>query len=99
MAEALSGLRRYMVEMLSSMTFRMDEAPSGEKALSMISEADAVADPYQIVFLDWQMPPGIDGIETARRIADMNLRARPHTLMVTAYGRERGSGRPKKRAS
>ena len=80
--------RGILSEMLSSMTFRVDEAPSGEKALSTISEADAVSDPYQIVFLDWQMPPGIDGIETTRRIANLNLRTSPHTVMVTAYGRE-----------
>jgi two-component system sensor histidine kinase/response regulator len=54
----------------------------------MISEADAVSDPYQIIFLDWQLPPGIDGIETARRIAEMNLSASPHIIMITAYGRE-----------
>jgi two-component system sensor histidine kinase/response regulator len=34
------------------------------------------------------LPPGIDGIETARRIAEMNLSASPHIILITAYGRE-----------
>ncbi len=80
--------RETLSDMLSNMTFRVNEAPSGERALAAISEADAAPDPYEIVFLDWQMPPGIDGIETARRITGMDLRTRPHPVIVTAYGRE-----------
>ena len=80
--------RQIMTEMLGSMTFRVNEVASGEKALSAVSEAEAISDPFDIVFLDWQMPPGIDGIETARRLSDMDLEARPHTIMVTGYGRE-----------
>ena len=80
--------RMIMAEMLGSMTFRVDEVPSGERALSAISETDHLGDPYEIVFLDWRMPPGIDGIETARRLAAMDLKARPKAVMVTAYGRE-----------
>ena len=80
--------RLIMVEMLKSMTFRVDEVASGEKALSAISETDHLDDPYEIVFLDWRMPPGIDGIETARRLGKMDLKDRPQAVMVTAYGRE-----------
>jgi two-component system sensor histidine kinase/response regulator len=39
------------------------------------------------VLLDWQMP-GIDGLDTARRIAALTPGATPHFVMVTAYGRE-----------
>ncbi len=80
--------REILCEMLASMTFRVNEAASGEKALSAIAEADTLADPYEIVILDWQMRPGIDGIETARRINEMKLNKIPRTVMVTAYGRE-----------
>jgi two-component system, sensor histidine kinase and response regulator len=80
--------RQILSEMLESMTFRVSEVASGEQALSAISEAEAIADPYHLVFLDWQMPPGIDGIETARRINAMDLAVQPSTVMVTAYGRE-----------
>ena len=44
--------------------------------------------PYDIAFVDWQMP-GLDGIETGRRILALpKLDPAPHLVMVTAYGRE-----------
>ncbi|CAB1072670.1 hypothetical protein D1AOALGA4SA_1625 [Olavius algarvensis Delta 1 endosymbiont] len=74
--------------MLSSMTFRVDEVASGEEALSAVSKADAEDDGYEIAFIDWHMPQGIDGIETARRITEMGLKTKTHPVMITAYGRE-----------
>ena len=67
------------------MTFRVDQAPSGEEAIDLITATDD--DPYAIVFIDWRMPEGIDGIETIRRIADLNIEEKPRPVMVTAYGR------------
>ena len=80
--------RLIMSEMLSSMTFRVDEVASGEEALSAVSKADAEDDGYEIAFIDWHMPPGIDGIETARRMTAMRLKTQTHPVMITAYGRE-----------
>jgi two-component system, sensor histidine kinase and response regulator len=74
-------------EMLRSMTFRVEEVASGEQALDAIAAAERDADPFAIVFLDWRMP-GLDGMETARRIAAMPLRTPPRRVLVTAYGRE-----------
>jgi two-component system sensor histidine kinase/response regulator len=74
-------------EMLRSMTFRVEDAASGEEALAAIVRAERSSDPFAIVFLDWRMP-GLDGIETARRIAAMPLTAPPRRVLVTAYGRE-----------
>jgi PAS domain S-box-containing protein len=79
--------REILTEMLKSMTFRVDEVDSGEQALAAISEAETIGDPFHMVFLDWRLP-GIDGIETARRIASTPLKNPPHRVMVTAYGRE-----------
>ncbi|RPH56212.1 MAG: response regulator, partial [Acidobacteria bacterium] len=76
-----------LAEMLRSMTFRVDEAASGEEALAAITRAERSADPFSIVFLDWQMP-GLDGVETGRLIAAMTLKAPPRRVMVTAHSRE-----------
>ena len=80
--------RTVLSSMLLSMTFVVDEAPSGMEGIEMVRHAGEIGEPYEIVFVDWQMP-GIDGIETGRRIRALpNLTVRPQLVMVTAYGRE-----------
>ena len=73
--------------MLTSMTFKVDEAPSGQEGIEMVQKAVERNEPYDIVFVDWQMP-GLDGIETGKRIRALPGIAPPHLVMVTAYGRE-----------
>ena len=80
--------RAVLASMLTSMTFVAHEAPSGMEGVEMVRQAADHNEPYEIVFVDWQMP-GIDGIETAKRIRALpNLVVRPQLVMVTAYGRE-----------
>jgi signal transduction histidine kinase/CheY-like chemotaxis protein len=80
--------RAVLSSMLSSMTFEVDEAPSGLEGIEMVSRAAGNGTPYEIAFVDWQMP-GLDGIETGKRIRALtNLKVRPQLVMVTAYGRE-----------
>jgi signal transduction histidine kinase/CheY-like chemotaxis protein len=73
--------------MLTSMTFVVDEAPSGAEGIEMVQQAAARNEPYEIIFIDWQMP-GLDGIETGKRIRTLPGIVPPHLIMVTAYGRE-----------
>jgi PAS domain S-box-containing protein len=78
--------RTVLVDMLTSMSFQVEAAASGAEAIKAVREA--VTDrPFEIVFLDWQMP-GLDGIETGHRIKALGLAVEPHLIMVTAYGRE-----------
>ena len=49
--------------MLRNMTFVADEAASGEEGTEMVRQAAERGEPYEIIFVDWQMP-GLDGIET-----------------------------------
>jgi len=79
--------RGFMDLVLSNMSFRVDEAASGQEAIVAIQRAQQAEQPYEIVFLDWQMP-GMDGIETAKAIRELALQTTPHLVMVTAYGRE-----------
>ncbi len=76
-----------LAEMLRTMTFRVDEVVSGEEALAAVSDAERNSDPFAMVFLDWRMP-GLDGIETGRRLEAMPLSTHPGRVLVTAYGRE-----------
>jgi signal transduction histidine kinase/CheY-like chemotaxis protein len=80
--------RAVLSSMLTSMTFEADEAPSGLEGIEMVRRAAEANKPYEIVFVDWQMP-GLDGFETGKRIRALpNISALPHLVMVTAYGRE-----------
>lgn len=82
-----STAREILTKFLESMTFQVDTASSGNEALAILSQAEESATPYDIVLMDWQMP-GMDGIETARRIKSERLSSASKVLMVTAYGRE-----------
>ena len=80
--------REVISSMLQSMTFNVDEAPSGQEGIELVRQAAERGEPYDAVFVDWQMP-GMDGIEAGRRIRALpNLSTPPHLVMVTAYGRE-----------
>src|SRR6201987_1420398 len=80
--------REVLSSMLESMTFKMDAAPSGQEGIELVRQAPERGEPYDTVFVDWQMP-GMDGIEAGRRILALpNLSPPPHLVMVTAYGRE-----------
>ncbi|HBG18049.1 MAG TPA: hypothetical protein DDY32_01850, partial [Desulfobulbaceae bacterium] len=97
--EYLQGLRALVVDdnetarevlssMLSSLKIKVDTANDGLSALDSLEAATQQGDPYDVVLLDWIMP-GIDGIETARRIkANESYAKLPAMLMVTANGRE-----------
>ena len=80
--------RAVLSSLLTSMTFIVHEAPSGLEGIEMVRRAAELGEPYEIAYIDWQMP-GIDGIETGKRIHALpGLARRPQLVMVTAYGRE-----------
>ncbi|NCC40427.1 MAG: response regulator [Gammaproteobacteria bacterium] len=81
-----ASARETLAAILGSLGLRVETAASGEEALSRLREA--LDDPYRLVLLDWRMP-GLDGVATARAIAQhRDIRPPPILLMVTAYGRE-----------
>jgi len=80
--------RNILKDYLTAMTFDVATAESGEAALVILERAIAERHPFPLVLLDWKMP-GMDGIETARRIKrEIAPPYRPAIIMVTAYGRE-----------
>jgi polar amino acid transport system substrate-binding protein len=82
--------RQILQEMLTSFGCNVDVAASGEEAMEMLVQACTAARPYSLVLMDWLMPPGIDGLETASRIkTSKNINTMPVIIMVTAFDREK----------
>ncbi len=80
--------RELLVSMLKSFGMEVDSAPDGQTAIDLLENTLAPPPYYDVVLLDWIMP-GMDGIETARRIkAHEGLDRTPAMLMVTANARE-----------
>ncbi|PPC74584.1 histidine kinase [Pokkaliibacter plantistimulans] len=79
--------RAVLNDMLENLQFRVDAVASGREALNAVRDAAQAGQPYDLIFLDWQMPD-MDGSETARHIQTLELRNKPHLVMVTGYGRE-----------
>ncbi|MDO9140522.1 MAG: response regulator, partial [Methylobacter sp.] len=79
--------RLVLADLLIGMGFQVNQVESGEAAIIAVNNADLKQEPYEIIFLDWQMP-GMDGIETLKQLKQLPLSHVPHMMMVTAYGRE-----------
>ncbi|MBT3345447.1 MAG: PAS domain S-box protein, partial [Gemmatimonadetes bacterium] len=80
--------RQILREMLTAMTFRVDEAATGAQAVDMTAAADGQGDGFELLLMDWQMPPGIDGIEAAQQLTGLSLQRPPKVVIITAHGRE-----------
>jgi PAS domain S-box-containing protein len=79
--------REILQDILESFTFEVFLAASGEDGLEEIERADKDK-PFELVLMDWKMP-GLDGIQTSRRIKNHpELSKIPAIVLVTAYGRE-----------
>ena len=72
--------------MLTAYDAHVTTASSGEAGLQCMQAALAKGNHFNLVLTDWAMP-GMDGIETSRRIRAMT-RKPPRIVLVTAYGRE-----------
>ena len=82
-----STSREILQGMLESFSFEVTLAATGEEGLVEFEKSIAGRG-YDLVVMDWKMP-GIDGIETARRIKKLpGLSRMPRIILVTAYGRE-----------
>lgn len=70
-------------EPVAECEYELDDALQGEEAVEKVREAYESRRPFAMAFLDVRMPPGIDGIETARRLweVDPDLQI----VLCTAY--------------
>ncbi len=73
--------------------FELVEAPDGQQAIETASQLSP-----EIVFLDLEMGPGLDGVETCRRLRSQPSTADCRIVMLTGYNddeiedRARGAG-------
>jgi len=80
--------RRIMHEMLSAMSLEVVTADSGEDGLDSVMNAFSEDRPFDLVLVDWHMPPGMNGIEFAKAIKQLPILSQPHLIMVTAHSKE-----------
>lgn len=71
------------VDTLGSLGVTAEKAEDGPTALGMIRYRQESGIPYSVVILDWKLP-GMDGIETARRIR-AEIDASIPILLISAY--------------
>ena len=82
-----ASARAALEDVIATISPDVELVASGPEAIDAISRAD-VGRPFDLMLLDWQMP-GLDGVETARRIlADATLRSHPRIIIVSAFDRE-----------
>ncbi|MBF0159143.1 MAG: response regulator [Magnetococcales bacterium] len=83
-----ASAREILLGILISLKFDATAVSSGGEAIGELEQAHLEHRPYGLVLMDWMMP-GMDGVETIKRIrADRKLSTTPTFIMVTAHSRE-----------
>ena len=83
-----ASAREILQNILVSLKFDASAVASGAEAIGELEQAQLERKPYGLVLMDWMMP-GMDGVETIKRIrADSKLAQTPAFVMVTAYSRD-----------
>lgn len=63
--------------------FEVTACTQGEEGVALAAEAIEQGQPYELILTDMRMPPGIDGLETATRLRQIDPRV--YLGIVTAY--------------
>jgi PAS domain S-box-containing protein len=74
----VEGQRRLATSMLTRLNYRVDSVSSGEEAVEYIKEHSV-----DLLVLDMIMNPGIDGLETYRRILEINPKQK--AILVSGF--------------
>ncbi len=64
-------------------TYEVDTAGQGEEAFDMVKKSLEKNTPYAMMFLDMRMPPGWDGLQTAKKIREIDKFI--EIVIMTAY--------------
>ncbi|MGM9485239.1 response regulator [Roseateles sp. NT4] len=79
--------RTVLVGALEGFSIRAESRGDGAGAVEAVALADAAGDPFDALLIDWHMP-GMDGIETSRRLHGLPLLSSPRQLLITAFDRD-----------
>ena len=80
-ADDNSAARLVLFEYLELFSYDVDLVASGKEAVSQINDS------YDLVILDWKMP-GMDGIETWKKIKEKLKDKVPKAIVVSAYDKD-----------
>ena len=87
-----SSTRHSLVAMLRANGLEARAVASGEEALTALAGRSQAGEPFDLVLMDWRLP-GINGIETSRRIkASQSLSRIPAILIVSVFERHEVMG-------
>lgn len=78
--------RNVLEEVLTSFTFLVTTVENGYEAIEEINNSGD--NPFDLVLMDFEMP-GLNGLETTRKIHNLKLKKLPIVIMVTAYAKEK----------
>jgi signal transduction histidine kinase/CheY-like chemotaxis protein len=85
--------RDVMQSIIEGLGWQCDILDSGHEALARLERCVELKTPYDVVFMDWNMPE-MDGWATARRIRTAQIAQKaPIIIMISAHGREALVGR------
>jgi len=68
---------------IAQQIYQLTETSQGQQAIEVIQQSLVLGKPYALIFLDMRMPPGINGLETAKQIRQLD--AYVEIVIMTAY--------------
>jgi len=80
--------RLIIEDMLVAMSLKVTAMESAEKGLQAIIQADKEGAPFDMVFVDWHMPPGMNGIEFVKALKKLIISKKPPCVLVTGYAKD-----------
>ena len=69
--------------MVQPIHYEMDSAYQGQEGVLLVKQALEAGQPYAMAFVDVRMPPGMDGVETTRKIWELDPDLQ--VVLCTAY--------------